>query len=107
MVLWNSEDGQACAVVYQRYTTTNTATLTWRSTWDLELRQDVVENWKKAVSSSCHLRVGKEMLRNVDIRSHGDAMYYLRLPDGVIDPESIRQIRQEGMWEKWPARKSA
>lgn len=31
------------------------------------------------------------------IPSHGDVIYHLRLPRDVIDPESLRQIRQEGM----------
>ncbi|KAH8711816.1 hypothetical protein GQ44DRAFT_661502 [Phaeosphaeriaceae sp. PMI808] len=95
MALWNSEPGQACAVIYQRYTTM--ATLTWRSTWDLELSDDVVESWKKV--SPCYLRLEKEVLRDVDIVSHGDAIYYLRLPDGVVDSESLCQIRHEGMMQ--------
>jgi len=30
------------------------------------------------------------------IKSHGDAIHYLRLPQGVIDPRSLAQIRAEG-----------
>ncbi|USP78431.1 hypothetical protein yc1106_05705 [Curvularia clavata] len=93
MVLWNSEPGHACAVIYQRHTTM--AELTWRGTWNLELRDDVVESWKK-VASSPYLRLEKEVLRDVDIRSHGDAIHYLRLPDGIVDAESLSQIRYEG-----------
>lgn len=44
MVLWNSEQGQACAAIYQRPTANGMTTLTWRSTWDLELSHDVVES---------------------------------------------------------------
>ncbi|PSN73921.1 hypothetical protein BS50DRAFT_595437 [Corynespora cassiicola Philippines] len=88
MVLWNSEPGQACAVIYQRNTASTMATLTWRGTWDLELSDDVVESWKK-----------KEALRDVDIRSHGDAIHHLRLPDGVVDQESLFQIRHEGIMQ--------
>jgi hypothetical protein len=100
MVLWNSEQGQACAVIYQRHTTSGMATLTWRGTWDLELSHDVIESWKKVAPGSCYLRIEKEALRDVDIRSHGDAIYHLRLPDGVIDPASLWQIRQEGMMQR-------
>jgi len=100
MVLWNSEQGQACAVIYQRHTANGMATLTWRGTWDLELSYDVVESWKKVASGSCYLRFEKEALRDVNIRSHGDAIYHLRLPDGVIDPASLWQIRQEGMMQR-------
>ncbi len=100
LVLWNSEQGQACAVIYLRHTDSRMATLTWRGTWDLELSHDVVESWKKVASGSCHLRIESEALQDVDIRSHGDAVYHLRLPDGVIDTESLRQIRQEGVMQR-------
>jgi hypothetical protein len=100
MVLWNSEQGQACAVIYLRHTASGMATLTWRGTWDLELSHDVVESWKKVASGSCYLRIENEALQDVDIRSHGDAVYHLRLPDGVIDPASLWQIRHEGMTQR-------
>jgi len=100
MVLWNSEPGQACAVIYQRHTASAIATLTWRGTWDLELSDDVVESWKEVASGSCYLRLEKEALHDVDIRSHGDAIHYLRLPDGVVDPESLCQIRHEGSMQR-------
>ncbi|KAI1147480.1 hypothetical protein F4825DRAFT_471535 [Nemania diffusa] len=99
MVLWNSEQGQACAVIYLRHTASGMATLTWRGTWDLDLSYDVVESWKKVASGSCYLRVENEALQDVDIRCHGDAVYHLRLPDGVIDQASLWQIRQEGMMQ--------
>uniref|UniRef100_A0A0D2XMC6 F-box domain-containing protein n=1 Tax=Fusarium oxysporum (strain Fo5176) TaxID=660025 RepID=A0A0D2XMC6_FUSOF len=35
-----------------------------------------------------------------EIISHGDAIYHLRLPDGVIDPTSLRQICQEGTLQR-------
>ncbi|KAI1359884.1 hypothetical protein F5Y08DRAFT_349266 [Xylaria arbuscula] len=100
MVLWNSEQGQACAVIYLRPTASGMATLTWRGTWDLDLSYDVVESWKKVASGSCYLRVENEALQDVDIRCHGDAVYHLRLPDGVIDQASLWQIRQEGMMQR-------
>jgi hypothetical protein len=100
MVLWNSESGQACAVIYQKYTASARATLTWRGTWNLELNDDVVESWKKVAPGSCYLRLEKEALRDVDIRSHGDAIHHLRLPDGVVDSASLCQIRHEGMMQR-------
>ena len=89
MVLWNSEPGHGCAVIYQRHITSAMASLTWRGTWDLELSDDVVESWKKVVPAACYLRLEKKVLRNVEIRSHGDAIHHLRLPDGVVDSESL------------------
>ncbi|KAH6637429.1 hypothetical protein C7974DRAFT_450324 [Boeremia exigua] len=96
MVLWNSEPRHACALMYQRHTASAMATLTWRGTWNLELPEDVVASWKK-VAGLCYLRLEKEALHDVDIRSHGDAIHHLRLPDGVADPVSLYQIRHEGM----------
>lgn len=100
MVLWNSEPGQACAVIYQRNNASAMATLTWRGTWNLELGDDVVESWKKVARRPCYLRLEKEVLRDVDIRSHGDAIHHLRLPGGVVDSVSLCQIRPEGMMHR-------
>ncbi|KAJ4987981.1 hypothetical protein SVAN01_06556 [Stagonosporopsis vannaccii] len=101
MVLWNTEPRQACAVIYQQHTaTTAMATLTWRGTWNLDLSDDVVESWKKVAPGPCYLRLEKEALRDVDIRSHGDAIHHLRLPDGVVDSASLCQIRHEGMMQR-------
>lgn len=101
MVLWNSERGHACAVVYQRYSVSTIATLTWRGTWDLEFSDDVVASWKKVAPDPCYLRLEKEALGDVEIRSHGDAIHHLRLPKGVVDAESLRQIRYEGNDGAW------
>lgn len=100
MVLWNSEPRQACAVIYQLHTASAMATLTWRGTWNLELSDDVVESWKKVVPGSCYLRLGKEVIRDVDIKSHGDAIHHLRLSGGVVDSESLCQIRYEGAMQR-------
>jgi hypothetical protein len=35
-----------------------------------------------------------------EIISHGDAIHHLHLPDGVIDPTSLWQIRQEGILQR-------
>lgn len=95
MVLWNSKQGEACAVIYRRGKASRQATLTWRGAWDYELSHDVVESWQKVVSDAYHLRVENERVRGV-INSHGDAIYQLRLPGEVIDPVSLWQIRREG-----------
>jgi hypothetical protein len=99
MVLWNSEPKHACAVIYQQHTASAIATLTWRGTRDLELSDDVVESWKKVAPGPCYLRLEKEALRDLEIRSHGDAIHHLRLPDGVVDSASLFQIRHEGMMQ--------
>lgn len=99
MVLWNSKHGEACAVIYHRNKASRGGTLTWRGTWDLDLSHDVVESWQKVASDNYRLRTENERVRGV-INSHGDAIYQLRLPGGVIDPVSLRQIRHEGMMQR-------
>jgi len=100
MVLWNAEARHACAVMYQKHAAGAMATLTWRGTWTLELSEDVVESWEKVAPSPCYLRLEQEALRDVNIRSHGDAIHHLRLPDGVIDSSSLCQIRHEGRMQR-------
>ncbi|KAI0008408.1 hypothetical protein F4779DRAFT_450871 [Xylariaceae sp. FL0662B] len=99
MVLWYGKNGEACAVIYHRKKASRRATLTWSGTWELELSRDVVESWQKVASDS-YLSVEIEWVQDVVINSHGDAVHHLRLPWGVIDPESLRQIRQEGMMQR-------
>ena len=101
LALWNCKGKEACAVLYHRKKKgpCKMASLTWRGTWDLELSHDVVEAWQKVGSGAYYLRVANERVTG-DINSHGDAIYHLRLPDGVIDPVSLRQIRQEGMMQR-------
>jgi hypothetical protein len=57
----------------------------------------VVETWGRLADENARseLRVEKELLIGDMIRSHGDAIHYLKLPHGVIDPESLWQIRKE------------
>jgi len=57
----------------------------------------VVESWQNVASDSYHLSVEIERLEGVVINSHGDAIYHLRLPEGVIDRASLREMRQEEM----------
>ncbi|OAX78347.1 hypothetical protein ACJ72_07346 [Emergomyces africanus] len=99
MVFWNSKQGEACAFLYHRQIAHRQATLTWRGTWDLELSHEVVEAWQKVTSASSLLHIKNERVQDV-INSHGDAIHFLRLPSGIIDPVSLRQIRQEGMMQK-------
>lgn len=99
MALWHGKSGEACAVIYNRNKPNGKckqATLTWRGTWDLELSRDVVESWEKA-ATNYHLKVLNERVHGV-IESHGDAIFHLHLPAGVVDPVSLRQIRKEVPW---------
>ncbi|KAI1322583.1 hypothetical protein F5Y16DRAFT_413163 [Xylariaceae sp. FL0255] len=64
----------------------------------LVLYTDVIGAWQQ-VASRFHvhdLRVHEETIKD-KIRSHGDAIYYLKLPTQVVDPASLWQIRREGL----------
>jgi hypothetical protein len=95
MSLWNSIKGQACAFIYQFGD--GYRSITWRSTWDLQMNPCVVEAWGRVAAENARsdLRVEKELLNMEIIRSHGDAIHHLRLPQRVIDRESLWQIRSE------------
>lgn len=97
MVIWNSVPGEACAIIHHKDKENKQATITWRSTWDLQLSHDVqvVESWQKVASDAYHLQFKTERLYGV-INSYSDAIYHLRLPNGVIDPVALWQIRKEG-----------
>ncbi|TFB07554.1 hypothetical protein CCMA1212_001071 [Trichoderma ghanense] len=97
LVLWNGEEqGQACAFIYRKPETG--PSITWRGTWDigLYLTSEIVKAWKVVVWQTgwgdlavCFERVEEE------IRFLGDAIYYLRLPCQVIEPQSLWEMRRE------------
>ncbi|KAH6955853.1 hypothetical protein BKA56DRAFT_638016 [Ilyonectria sp. MPI-CAGE-AT-0026] len=94
-VLWNGGKAHACAFIYRMGR--DGASVTWRGTWHLELSPGVIKSWQLAASklSFSVLQVKQEHIQGV-IRSHGDAIYHLKLPCQVIDPASLWQIRREG-----------
>lgn len=94
-VLWNGGKGHACAFIYR--IDRDSASVTWRGTWHLELSPIVIKSWQLAASKLpfSKLRIKQECIQGV-IKSHGDAIYHLELPCQVIDPASLWQIRREG-----------
>ncbi|OAA59456.1 hypothetical protein ISF_06391 [Cordyceps fumosorosea ARSEF 2679] len=86
LVLWNCEDGDACAVVYQRDRSTQKATLTTRATWNLALNGETLRSWKK-VDPGYTLVVEHERLR-MAIRRPVNAIRHLRLPGEILNPTS-------------------
>ena len=94
-VLWNDGEAHACAFIYR--TDGERASVTWRGTWSLDLDPRVVTSWQQVGSTPRfpELRVSKELISD-DIKSHGDALYHLKLPCQVIDPASLWQMRREG-----------
>ncbi|KAK1247427.1 hypothetical protein MKX07_002336 [Trichoderma sp. CBMAI-0711] len=97
LVLWNGEEqGQACAFIYRASSTG--PSITWRGTWDigLYLTSMIIDAWKAVV-----LQTGWEDICvcfepvKEEIRFLGDAIYYLRLPCQVIEPQSLWEMRRE------------
>ncbi|KAI8956176.1 hypothetical protein F4801DRAFT_525706 [Xylaria longipes] len=97
-VLWNGGKAHACAFIYR--VGRDSASVTWRGTWRLELSPLVVKSWqlvasKLPCSEFSELQMKQEYIQG-PIKSHGDAIYQLELPCQVIDPASLWQIRREG-----------
>ncbi|ETR98830.1 hypothetical protein M419DRAFT_11582 [Trichoderma reesei RUT C-30] len=97
LVLWNGEEqGQACAFIYRASSTG--PSITWRGTWDigLYLTSVIVDAWKAVVSQTGweDICVCSEPVKE-EIRFLGDAIYYLRLPCQVIEPQSLWEMRRE------------
>ncbi|KAI1110266.1 hypothetical protein F5Y14DRAFT_444123 [Nemania sp. NC0429] len=97
-VLWNGGKGHACAFIY--CVGRDNASITWRGTWQLELRPLVVERWQLVASKLPYYKYGGLQIKQENIQgvihSHGDAIHHLELPCQVVDPASLWQIRREG-----------
>lgn len=86
----------ACAFLFRRFSR-HTASITWRGNRQYTFPPLVIKDWRDcAAALGCDgLEVRHEHITDTFIRSHGDAIYHLRLPCPVITPESIWQIRRE------------
>ncbi|KAL7926411.1 hypothetical protein ACQKWADRAFT_328219 [Trichoderma austrokoningii] len=95
LVLWNGEQNNACAFIYS-VERNGYPFITWRGTWDLEMSQRIIEAWREVASRfpTDRLGVRREHIGET-IGSHADAIYYLRLPLQVVEPESLWQMRRE------------
>lgn len=110
MELWNGRKSLATLFKYQSKPTI----ITWRSTWDFTLLPLVIPAWEGLAHkhNTGELIVRKELLniRHTDIKSHGDAIYYLKLSHPVVRPISLQQIRTENkihsIWEKLGRRRT-
>ncbi|KAF5679974.1 hypothetical protein FDENT_8543 [Fusarium denticulatum] len=116
LAIWHCSRDDASAVIFHKNENGSrkvhgSATLTWRGTRDFDFSEEVVETWQKVVCT-CNSHQGyvgqcdsHQLLCRIEreegeIISHGDAIHHLRLPDGVIDPTSLWQIRQEGILQR-------
>lgn len=98
MEIWNGRVGLAALFKYQVFRDLGEARITWRGTWKFTMKQSIIQAWE-AVTHQYHgcsvFKSVQERLDKADIKSHGDAIHYLRLSAQVIRPISLRQIQME------------
>ena len=110
MEIWNGEKGSAMLFKYQHRRphslpgNQSSAVISWKGTWTRamvsRLRPCVTNTWEAVArhQNSLILTIIEEALNESDaaeIKSYGDAIYYLNLSSPVIRPISLRQIRME------------
>ena len=98
MELWNGLEEEAMLVRYQQARLGRPATIEWKGTWELTLRDPIIEAWDAVAlrhSGRACVTVGKLVVTATPIRSHGDAIRLLGLSKMVIRPVSLRQILRE------------
>lgn len=113
MQLWNGGNGVACVFRYQAPSSlassgnsdqqVSSAKITWRATWDLDLRAGVIAGWERTASKrhTCELHVVHEILDASvasAIESHGDAIQQLDFLHDIVHPVSLSQIQRENRY---------
>jgi hypothetical protein len=109
MELWNGGKGLACVFRYQApsplasstngHQRANSATITWRATWDLGLEARVIAEWERTAYKrrSCQVHVVYEILDasvTRTIKSHGDAISHLEFCHDIVHLVSLTQIQR-------------
>ncbi|KAI3337028.1 hypothetical protein HD806DRAFT_542763 [Xylariaceae sp. AK1471] len=82
MEIWNGRRGLAGLFRYRLTERHRPAVVTWRGTWGLTLPPQLRQVWEAE-------------LLNVQVKCHGDAVFYLQLAKPVLRPTSLQQIRAE------------
>ncbi|KAJ4855376.1 uncharacterized protein T069G_10934 [Trichoderma breve] len=97
MEIWNGRKGVAALFKYQVFHDIQQARIIWRGTWEYIMEPSVVRAWEAFVQQhhGWRLDLTQELLDEAAIKSHGDAIGYLRLSGQVIRPISLQQIRIE------------
>lgn len=97
LAVWNYKNRKAAAFLYRREK--GWAKITWRGTWVIEFTAPLIQAWEKVASASGSLGLLLETsLCGSTLKSLGDAMEYLGLPPGVINPVSVRHMKREAMF---------
>lgn len=98
MELWNGLEDLAMLVTYRRAQLRRPAAIEWKGTWEMTLRDPVIEAWDDVAlrhgGEAC-IVVGELVVADAPIRSHADAIRLLGLSRSVIRPVSLRQILRE------------
>lgn len=99
MEIWNGRKGLAALFKYQVCRKTRQAGISWKGTWTFHMEASVILAWRAAVPhEDDDWRVDwvqEQLLDEALIKSHADAIHYLKLSGQVIRPVSLRQIQIE------------
>lgn len=102
MVLWNVKESGPCAFKYVKQD--GVSQITWHSTWGFDFQAPVILAWADVADlPSRAIRFwGQGLVRGripqvKAFSCHGEAIAWLQLPAGVIDPISLWQIRMEAL----------
>ncbi|QPG97098.1 hypothetical protein C2857_005758 [Epichloe festucae Fl1] len=100
MTIWNGRRKLAALFKYERTREHQISTVTWRGTWHFNLPPSLIKAWEAVAAkySGYGLDVVHESLDGDDVMSHGDAIAILKLPELVIRPVSLQQIRRDPCW---------
>lgn len=96
--IWNGMESIAALFKFEYHDSRQPSVITWRGTWTLTLDADVIDAWdvvSRRRGCERRLHVVYESLDAEDIISHADAIIKLELPELVIRPVSVQQIREQ------------
>ncbi|KAL0943481.1 uncharacterized protein CTRU02_201368 [Colletotrichum truncatum] len=97
MEIWNGRKGLAALFRYQAFCNIQQAVIVWRCTWRLAMEPSTIQAWEAVMHQydGWKLDLVQERLDEAPIKSHGDALHYLRLLSQAIRPISLQQIQVE------------
>lgn len=95
MVLWNAQESQAGAFIYQLKQ--GCSFVIWRGSWTYQIPGQVLSAWQEVSKTftTYDLIAKPAELIETDVNSHAEWLALLQLPGSVVDPESLRQMRTE------------
>lgn len=97
MEIWNGRKGLAALFRFEALRNEGEAAIVWRGTWELAMEPATIQAWKDVMHQwdGRRLNLSEELLHKDTIKSHGDALRYLKLSGQVIRPVSLQQILRE------------